>query len=216
MKRGEFFMTEIFLKNKKKYPDFLKIANEHGYKTVTEFICDSYENKFLSSNQISEQLGFYPNGVLNVLKQNGVKILGKKNIRLDSFSLDNFEKIDQCYFQKEQCDLSHILLKLNYQYVSEALCDLYFDKRNTMDEIGGLFNLSIGKISYMINKMCLPLRKKGGKTYSKLTDEIKNQIFNDFKTIEPSYKNIQQYSLNRRLKTMSIHTKSIRCFLISN
>jgi len=199
-------MTEAFLKKKKKYQAYLEIANEHGHDTVTEFICESYQKEGLSSNQISKTLGLYPSAILNVLKNNGVKITGKKTISIDSFSLDNFAQVDKYFFYKQQCDLS----STGYTYISEALCDLYFNKRNTMDEIGEILGMTVGKVSYMINKMCLPLRAKGGKTYSKLTDDLKSQIFEDFKSIEPSYKNIQQYCLEKEIK---LSPKTIQRFL---
>ena len=200
-------MTEKYLAKKAKYPTFLENANNQGYSTVTECICDLYQKK-QTSKQISDLLGLYPGAVLNVLRQCGIKTRGRSRNEVYASTLCNFKEMDRVLFKN--VNESETLKRLGYTYYSEALSDLYYKKRLTIEDIANVFDSTIGTISYRLNKMCQPLREKGGKTYSKMTDDLKEKAANDFKTIEPSFKNIQQYCLEQGL---NLSPKTLQRFL---
>jgi hypothetical protein len=203
-------MAENYLKTNKKYESLLSVANENGYDTVSDFICDKYNNEGWSSVKISKVLDFYPNGVLNALKRKGLQVRGRKTTIETVFPSDSYDEIDSKIFSKKNAPMFEIARKKGFSSLSQCICKLYFDQKFTTIEIADLFKTSPSWVASALKKMLKSPRKKGGCVYQKIDDEMKAKILEAFKEIEPSWRNIHQYCVENDI---AASPKTIQRFL---
>jgi len=195
--------TEKTLSQKKKYPQLKKAANKNGYETVTGLICDLYQNRHYSSREIAKKLNWNAVAVLKILHKNDINTNRRRDILKKISAPDSYSEIDELIL-KDYVDKSSYK-ELGYSYHSEALCDLYYNKSISLREIGEKLGFSHNRVHYQLKKMKGLVRKP-----QRLSDKIKTQVLIDFKHIEPSYKNIQQYCLE---KEIYLSPKTIQRFL---
>lgn len=74
--------------------------------------------------------------------------------------------------------------KLGYNFVSEAICHLYYECQYSATEIGELFDSSCNAISYRLKSWGLDMRRQGGATHFTGT----YPIIKELKTLEQNWK----------------------------
>ena len=198
---------EHFFENTKNYNSSLESAKKIGCHTVHEAIVKLYCEDGLPANKIAIQLSSIP----ITLVTSFIKFQKLKKANGNIKPSDSYDVIDRKLFSSKVVEEKEPLLQeIGYKHISEAIVDMYFNKKCIMSDIANILQVASSFVAKTIKKMNLTPRKKGGKTYEKLTEEMKEEIEKDFKVIEPNWSNIRNYCLE---KNISLSPRTIQRFL---
>ena len=148
------------LKGQRRYEEYLKVATETGHKAVSEMILSLYFDQKLTVPAISKKFhtshGIWIYKFLNfagfVLRPKGR--LSTKITQGDSFK-DFDRKIE---FRNYQDKLKTAKL-FGYQYVTQALVDMYYYKQYSGEAIGSIFKSDHCWVSKTLKKINLTDKK---------------------------------------------------------
>lgn len=166
-------LDEMLLSNQRKYSHCLDVACECGYHFVSEAILDSYYNKKENGLRIALKLDTsHPVWVYDFLKASGYIPRPKGRFLKNILSQDSFEEIDSkimFYYYEEK---KAIAIKNGYQYVSEALTDMYYNKQESRGFIARTFKMTGTNIHYNLRR----INMVGNKINSDMYDFFKLTI----------------------------------------
>ena len=189
------------IKSVRRYEDFLQVANKHGYKHLSEFILTSYFHEQKSAIRIAEDLkSSYYQWIYDYFDK--IKVVARPNgvFAQKIQPGDTFEDIDRKLNFRKKKSMSKIAQEYGYNWISEALVDLYYNKGLSLGEVSMTFGSSSTWLLKTLNKINLSPKPHGGSRYKKLTKMEEQQIQQDFETIEPSWANLREYIFKRKLE----------------
>lgn len=198
MDQEAILQSETILKKRRTYKANLQSVKRQGYNTLTEFIIDKYYLDFLPARIIAQLISENTTNfmwILNHINKIGLICRPAGVTKKEVLYTDDWNVRDKKLNIRDKKEILTVAKTYGYQYVSEALIDMFFHKSFTFSEISKRFNKTTCWSIRIIEKM-----NHGGKRYVKLTDELKIKILKDLKTIEPKWNDIQQYLNNENIQ----------------
>jgi transposase len=194
-----------------RYDEYLEKANDAGCKYLSLYLVRQYFDNRISAIKIAKELeANQAVWIYTFFKRHNliVRPIGTPYSKIEPD--DSYEDVDKKLNLKFSEEKTETAEQLGFKTVSEAVVDLYYQQRFTLTEIGAMFNVSGTWTSLILRKMNRTLRKKGGKTYSKLTDQMKSKIIKDLEDTPPTWINIKEYL---EIEEIELSPKTIQRFL---
>ena len=153
-------LDEKLLSGQRRYQKCLSVAYLIGYSSVAEAVLDSYYNKKENGVKIALKLGTtHPVWVYDFLTSSGF-ILRPKGFFLDPIlPEDSFKQIDKkimFHFEEEKLSIAK---EMGYNYISEAMTDLYYNQNKDRGFIAKKFNTSGTSIHYSLRRINMVTKK---------------------------------------------------------
>ena len=186
-------LDEKFLKNKRKYKQMLKIARKNDCEYLSEFIIKHYSEKKYSAIRIASDLeaGSYV-WIYYFFKEIDIKTrptgVFAKKINKD----DHFEEVDRKLNFKNYKKMKSIAQELGYEYVSEAICDMYQNQNRSLSYIAGMFERTPSWTMLTIKKL-KALGIEHQHSNNKLSSQKIKLIKKDFENVEITPQTIREY-----------------------
>ncbi len=208
-------LDEDFLIKMKKHKSRLDIANKLGYTTLSEFLIDKYYNKQDSGLMIVKTLReTQPSWIYIFFKKAGLIVRPIGVYTIPILKTDSYQEMDRklrLKFIKEKTASAN---RLGYQYVSEAVVEMYYTHKISLKIIGLRFDSSTTWVADLLKKMNLVTRSHGGSRYRKLTNELKTKITKDLSSEKPTWETLRAYleknEINLSPKTIQNFLKEVK------
>ena len=175
---------QFILNHHRSFPKYKAIATEHNYKYVSEMLIDLYFTKKKTGPDIAEIFRSNKSWIYRFFSEIGL-VLRPLGITVKPIS-ENDDPFTKDFklnlnFYEDKLKLAN---KLGYNYVCEAVTDMYNIKRMSTKKIGTAFESTPNWALHTLKKLNIKRREPSSKIENRLSKTQINKILKDFKQLE--------------------------------
>ena len=174
----------FILSHNRSFKRYQEIAYQQRYKYLSEMLIDLYFNKKKTGTDIAKIFRSSSAWIYNffaeiglVLRPIGITI---RPISENDTQLNKDFKLNLNYFK----DKLKIANNLGYEFINEAISDMYTTKKMSTKEIGIIFEATPSWTIHILEKLNIKRREPKTKIESRLSKIQINKILKDFETLE--------------------------------
>jgi hypothetical protein len=212
MHKYEAYETQLF-RNLQNLEELQQIANDNGYKYLSEMIIKMYFDDKKSGLEIASVLNVNKRVVYEFLSEAGFVLRPKGMVATRISARDDFKEKDSKLNINFYQDKLKIANKMGYHFVSEAITDMYETRAMPLSRISKKFGASSTWGTSIQRKLNLKQNNVYSKISTRLSKKQFDQIKADFKKIEITNETVSNYVIT---KEIPISVKSLTKYLRQN